>query len=374
MTKLLLIVGLFALSCSCTKTPIKFVASDFSEGRNKYSLLIKSDKIPKFGTFATVSINSMKIFSRPLAQTYRDTIKVELFELEESLQRQIANLLLDNEKITLTVNIFDRNQQELGSFPYQITNPVNRALKYLEYDYNDHFVYNWDNLERNDIIETVRLMIDNYVIDLPFNRDVPIFPKKDEVRITLKYHPQMKFDIYFNSFFFQKDVMPVRKKITESQSMINAECIVLISETFNGTIYCNLRNGTFGSLYTFPILTIDRTPPKFISSYIDNKTDSYSFFSETDAVAPNGTVKISHGTWRSEGYYSPITFEVYVSGDVDRIFFDNKAIKFVKGKTKYTTLNLVTHVGKNVFEVVAIDRFGNKSTEDYIFSAQSIKD
>ncbi len=369
------------LNITCQKEPIHFTLTDISITQHDLSFRVISNKIPDEGTIAAVYSDKDLIVEVPIPRHEISEVKIAFNKLTSKAITQIASVLSKSDSIELSLIItsngkpfLEHNIKQKG-FKHVISNKIliSNTQNYefnkselLKSDYEKIFL---------DIIKFNKVYINKVE---GFNSSIPIVKPNEEFKIVCTLPKSSNYKIWLTDKK-NSTVNLTKMSISTLDSFKVYQCKLSQPEkNLNGIYHLNIFDDESQLTYLFPVINIDGSSPILSLS----KEHSLTGFDRIDnsfvldllidnPTETNGYVKISHGNWESNGFFAPITLKVYVSGDVEKLYFDGEPLKFKINQSKYITVNLSTHVGVNAFEVKAIDKRGNISTEDYIIEAQS---
>lgn len=367
------------------ETPINFDLKNISITRQELTFKIVSNRFPYTGTSLSIYSDKLLIYELPISGQKEFEVTIELNKLTPKIIHHIASLLSKNDSLTLSLSISANGKSYLQkNITYKGFKDI--IAKSVLITFANKYGFNKSDLLKSDYEKILFDAIRYNKIYLNkidgFNSKIPIIKLIGNSNLVCKLPSLYNYKIWLTDKNNKIINLTKLSGITIDSFKVNTYQIPIQENDLNGIYHLNILDDENQLTYLFPIINIDGEGPKlslskeFTTSLTainnGNNLDILTVF-DTEIDETSGYVQITHGNWESNGLFSPITLKVYVSGDVEKLYFDNEQLKFKTGQTKYITLNLSTHVGINAYEVKAIDKRGNISTGDYIIEAQSLR-
>jgi hypothetical protein len=362
-----------------TTTNISFKIDNISVKRQEIDFSINTNFQLESDKILTVYVNNDIIYEDSLEASKKDfKFSIKLNKLPSEVINLIADKLSENDSVNFSVlvksNVADtlfKSNIVYKGFKDIIANNITVSL-YDKYDFNKSKLNKSDYKKMiYDVIKFNRIYL-NKTSD--FNSNIPVKASISNTDFVLTLSKPNNYKIWLTDE--SKKVINLIK-LDEFNSGSNLSLKYKISKSEDkliGIYHINIKDNISQLTYSFPIINIDGTPPHLLlseSMEINGKSYNTYYYEQNDNTEIRGEVVIDNGNWASNAFNTPITFKVYVSGDVVKIYFDGKLLRYKLNDYKYNTINLPINVGINAFEVKAIDKRGNVSTKDYIIQAES---
>jgi len=371
--KQFLLVTLFIIIISCNFEPAIYSFKNITHSEKKIGFSVVSDQRFQVGLKTIVMLNKSIIFEKLLeSNKLSEEINVDITKLPIYFLSQIADLLVKNDSIKLDIKIVDSKMNPLLSSEIYLLSPKSKLLSNIELNLeNKDYSFDEESLFEEEL---KTMILDFYRFNKVFLNRIKGFDPvlsiktaRDKLQFGIRLPSDKSYKVWL------EDIHKTKFKLKELNAEVkekNESKLVYYSQDekdFDGIMHLLIQDISTGLLFTFPIFKLDNTGPQLSLSLVGG--EFLDFYHSKDENSGEGYVSISHGNWES----GAIPLKIFVTGDVEKLYFNGELITFRKDKSKYHTVYLFTHVGINSYEVKAIDLRGNVSIDDYIIEAVSLR-
>lgn len=368
-----LLISLFLISISCNFEPPIYSFKYVHHSEKKIGFSIESNQRFQVGLKVITLLNGNVIYEKALeSNKLFDDINVDITKLPLPVLSQIANLLVKNDSIKLDIKLADNKMNTLLSGEVFLLSPKSKLLSSVELSLDDkNYSFDEESLFEEEL---KKMIIDFYRFNKVFLNRIKGFDPvlsiktaRDKLQFGIRLPSDKRYKVWL------EDIHKTKFKLKELNAKVdtkNDTKLVYYSQDekdFDGIMHLLIQDISTGLLFTFPIFKLDNTGPQLSLSLVGG--EFLDFYHSKDENSGEGYISISHGDW--ESYAIPL--KIFVTGDVEKLYFNGELIPFRKNKIKYHTVYLITHVGINSYEVKAIDKRGNITTDDYIIKAVSLR-